>query len=100
MFQCCRLSRITPGTEWLHVLCLLGPGMDVESFSEFCNMNVWERDRAVLPVEEEKVKVLGAQSCLTLCSPMDCSPLGSFVHGVFQARVLEWVAISFSRKPA
>ena len=74
--------------------------MDVESFSEFCNMNVWERDRAVLPVEEEKVKVLVAQSCLTLCSPMDCSPLGSFVHGVFQARVLEWVAISFSRKPA
>ena len=42
-------------------LCLLGPGMDVESFSEFCNMNMWERDRAVLPVKEEKVKVLVAQ---------------------------------------
>ena len=38
-----------------------------------------------------------AQSCLTLCSPMDYSLLGSSVHGIFQGRVLEWVAISFSR---
>ena len=37
-----------------------------------------------------------AQSCLTLCDPMDWSPPGSFVHGILQARVLEWVAISFS----
>ena len=39
-----------------------------------------------------------AQSCLTLCDPMDCSLPDSSVHGIFQARVLEWVAISFSRK--
>ena len=38
-----------------------------------------------------------AQSCLTLCDPMGCSLPGSSVHGIFQARVLEWVAISFSR---
>ena len=38
-----------------------------------------------------------AQSCLTPCDPMDCSPPGSSVHGIFQARVLEWIAISFSR---
>ena len=38
------------------------------------------------------------QSCLTLCDPMDCSLPGSSVHGIFQARVLEWVAISFSRR--
>ena len=37
-----------------------------------------------------------AQSCLTLCSPMDCSLPGSSVHGIFQAIVLEWIAISFS----
>ena len=37
-----------------------------------------------------------AQSCLILCNPLDCSPSGS-VHGVSQARILEWVAISFSR---
>ena len=38
-----------------------------------------------------------AQSCLTLCDPVDYSLPGSSVHGVFQARVLEWVAVSFSR---
>ena len=38
-----------------------------------------------------------AQLCPTLCSPMDCSLRGSSIHGIFQARVLEWVAISFSR---
>ena len=38
-----------------------------------------------------------AQSCLTLCNPMDCSPPGSSVHGIFQARILEWVDISSSR---
>ena len=38
-----------------------------------------------------------AQLCPTLCDPMDCSPPGSSVRGIFQARVLEWVAISFSR---
>ena len=38
-----------------------------------------------------------AQSCLTLCNPMDCSLSRSSVHGIFQARVLEWIAISFSR---
>ena len=35
--------------------------------------------------------------CLTLCDPMDCSPLGFSVHGIFQARLLEWAAISHSR---
>ena len=37
-----------------------------------------------------------AQSCPTLCDPMDCSPPGSSTHGIFQARVLEWGAIAFS----
>ena len=40
--------------------------------------------------------VLVTQSYLTLCDPMDCSLPGSSVHGIFQARILEWVAISFS----
>ena len=39
-----------------------------------------------------------AQTCPTLCDPMDCSPPGSSVHGIFQARMLEWVAISSSRE--
>ena len=38
-----------------------------------------------------------AQLCLALCSPMDCSPLGSCVHETSQARILAWVAIPFSR---
>ena len=38
------------------------------------------------------------QLCPTLCDPMDCSPPGSSVHGIFQARVLEWGAIAFSDK--
>ena len=38
-----------------------------------------------------------AQSCLTLCNSMDCSPPSSSVHRILQARILEWVAISFSR---
>ena len=38
-----------------------------------------------------------AQSCPTLCDPVDCSLPGSSAHGILQARILEWVAISFSR---
>ena len=45
-----------------------------------------------LHIEERK---LIAQSCLILCEPMDCGPPGSSVPGVLQARILEWVAISF-----
>ena len=41
--------------------------------------------------------VLVTQSCLTLCNPMNYSPLGSSVHGILQARILGWVAIPFSR---
>ena len=43
-----------------------------------------------------KVKV--SQSCPTLCDPMDCNLPGSSVHGILQARTLEWVAVSFSRE--
>ena len=39
------------------------------------------------------VCVLVAQSCPALCNPMDCSPPGFFVHGILQARILEWVAV-------
>ena len=39
-----------------------------------------------------------AQSCLTLCNPMDGSPPGSSVHGILQARTLEWISIPFSRE--
>ena len=38
-----------------------------------------------------------SQSCPTLCNPVDCSPPSSSVHGILQARIVEWIAISFSR---
>ena len=44
------------------------------------------------------MKVLVSQSCPTLCDPMDCNPSGSSVHGLLQARILEWVAIPFFRE--
>ena len=44
-----------------------------------------------------KVKVLVTQSCPTLCNPVDCSLPGFSVHGILQGRILEWVAIFFSR---
>ena len=51
--------------------------------------------------QDRRIKILGAtakspQLCLTLCNPIDGSPLGSRVPGILQARTLEWVAISFS----
>ena len=46
-------------------------------------------------VKESESEV--TQLCLTLCDPVDCSPPGSSVHGILQARILEWVAISLSR---
>ena len=55
-------------------------------------VNSWE---SVLP--KVKVQLLLTQSCPTLCDPMDCSLPGSSVHGMSQARILEWGAISFSR---
>ena len=47
---------------------------------------------------KSEVKVLITQLCLILCKPMDCSLPGSSVHGILQARVLEWVAIPFSQR--
>ena len=44
-----------------------------------------------------KVKVLVTQSCLTLCDPKDCGPPGSSVHGILQARILQWVAVPTPR---
>ena len=50
-----------------------------------------------LKVIRHRLHAKSLQSCLTLCDPMDCSPPGSSVHGILQTRILEWVAISFSK---
>ena len=62
----------------------------------------WLRLKSQLPKNQSPYPVLVidsevTQSCPTLCDPMDCSLPGSSVHGIFQAIVLEWIAISFSR---
>ena len=51
----------------------------------------------LLQCMKEKRESEVAQSCPTLCDPMDCSPPGSSVHGIFQARILGWGATAFSR---
>ena len=65
-----------------------------------------KKKKSALFLQKESPKFIGkyccycclvAKSCLTLCDPMDCSPPGPSDHGIFQARILEWVAISFSR---
>ena len=53
----------------------------------FWNMNSMKQELR----EYRKTFVLVAKSCLTLCNPMDCTPPGSSVHGIFQARILEWL---------
>ena len=53
----------------------------------------------LLQCMKAKSKSEVAQSCPTLSDPMDCSPPGSSIHGIFQARVLEWGAIAFSGVP-
>ena len=50
-----------------------------------------------LPLPAFSATYMRAQSCPTLCDPMDCSPSGSSVYGILQARILEWVAMPSSR---
>ena len=62
----------------------------------------WKRSVFIPIIKKANAKecskwVSVTQSCPTLCDPMDCSPPGTSVHEIFQARILEWVAISFSK---
>ena len=56
----------------------------------------WQEHWSGLPFPSPMRESEVSQSCLTLSEPMDCSPPGSSLHGIFQARVLEWGAIAFS----
>ena len=59
----------------------------------FCRQEYWSGLPFLLQCMKVKSESEVAQSCPTLCNPMDCSPPGSSIHGIFQARVLEWGAI-------
>ena len=63
---------------------------------EFSRQEHWSGLPFSSPVHENESESEVAQSCLTLSNPMDCSLPGSSIHGIFQARVLEWGAIAFS----
>ena len=92
-WQLCLISQIDSiVSSWAPITCHdLGMG----------NQRVEKRGKNKTPVcilertKESESQV--AQLCPTLCDPMDCSLPGSSVHGIFQARIMEWVAISFSR---
>ena len=59
--------------------------------------NAWRHSYCPQGVYNRKSESEVARSCPTLWDPMDCNPPGSSIHGIFQARVLEWGAIAFSR---
>ena len=62
----------------------------------FSRQEYWRGLQFPSPMHESESESEVTQSCLTLSDPMDCSPPGSSIHGIFQARVLEWGAIAFS----
>ena len=82
----CHLTRIL----WFRGQDITPSGIKVWYFLSSSQSRPLKTRRASSPRSEL------AQSCLTLCNPVDCSPPGSSVHGILQARMLEWVAISFS----
>ena len=86
-------------SQWLsfHVWASLHPHLPPKSSQVWSVIVISHCSRTLRAFVLEKVKVLIAQSCMILCHPMDCSPRGSSVHGILQARILECVAIPFSR---
>ena len=62
----------------------------------FSKQEYWSGLPFPSPMHGSEIESEVPQSCLTLCDPIDGSPLGSAVPGILQARTLEWVAISFS----
>ena len=65
----------------------------------FSRQEYWSGLPFPSPMHESESQSEVAQSCLTLSDPMDCSLPGSSIHGIFQARVLEWGASAFSLSP-
>ena len=75
-----------------------GGGGAIHSYRKSGKKWIWVREKEKKPTRVlfAAAAVKSLQSRLTLCDPMDCSPPGFSVHGILQARTLEWAAISFS----
>ena len=86
---------------YLHLLLSSFFTFMLDDFIHIEDFNQWYSDDSKLsvfhPSPEFHCCCLVTKSCLTLCGPMDSSPPSSTFHGISQARILEWVAISFSR---
>ena len=80
--------------EWVAIAFSRGSSRPRDQTQVFC---VAGRCFTIWATSESEVKSEVAQSCPTLCDPMDCSLPGFSIHGIFQARVLEWVAVPFSQ---
>ena len=75
--------------------CLFLPHKD--TLLQNCDHLKWEITIATITTTIKTIWCSVAKPCPTLCGPMESNPPGSSVHGILQARILEWVAISFSR---
>ena len=81
---------------WLEYSCMvLTPSFVAKKISAFISERDTQHTHSLL--FNDLTLCVHTQSCLTLCDPMDCGPLGSSVHGISQARILEWVAMSYFR---
>ena len=94
MYRCFWEEMLGPVPINLNTLIGLGVWILENKVQE---ANTWRLQDGVGMPWALLVKVLGTQSCPTLWDPMDCSPPGFSVHGILQARILEWVVIPFSR---
>ena len=83
--------------QWNHYFCHVSYWSYQFQFQSSRILYSETRDVRLEKTAKERKKVEVAQSCLTLCDPMDCSLPGSSIRGILQARILEWVTISFSR---
>ena len=96
------LSMGFPRQEYWHGLSFHSPGDFPNQGSSPCLLH-WLEDSLPVshlgsPYEMMRTCILKSlKSCLNLCNPVDCSPLGFSVHGILQARILEWLAMPFSR---
>jgi len=90
---CCRVTSVVSESVWPH---RLQPARFPHPWGS-PGKNTGVGCHFLLQCRKVKRESEVAQSCLTLSNPMECSLPGSSVHGIFQARILEWVTVGFSR---
>ena len=82
---------------WIRMALVISTNKRCCSFPQPCTLRGLRTEKVGCWPQRAENESEVAQSCPTLSDHMDCSPPGSSIHGILQARVLEWVAISFSR---